>query len=137
VIVLVECADALYVVEVGEAAEEDELVGREPGGRVERPRPVELVPGWASSQLVDVDACGSTIVLCLDRRPPVLVSHDAGTTWTERGAGLGSGRAIALGESPDDVLYAGRNRLHVSRTGGVFWRALGVELPEIRDVAWG
>ena len=43
----------------------------------------------------------------------------------------------AVSAFADDVLYAGRNRLHVSRDGGIFWRALGVELPEIRDVAWG
>jgi hypothetical protein len=54
----------------------------------------------------------------------------------ERGAGLPPGRAVALGVTPDDVLYASRNRLHVSRDGGIFWRALAVELPEIRDVAW-
>jgi hypothetical protein len=35
------------------------------------------------------------------------------------------------------VLYGARNRLYVSGDGGTFWRALGVELPEIRDVAWG
>ena len=55
---------------------------------------------------------------------------------SERGAGLPAGRAVALGESPDDVLYAARNRVYVSRNGGVFWRAVAVELPEIRDVAW-
>lgn len=135
-IAVAECEDGLWLVEVGEGAEEDELAGREPGGRIERPRPVELAPDWVSSLLVDVDAAGSAIVVCVDRRPPLLVSHDAGTTWTERGAGLPPGRAVALGETPDDVLYAGRNRLHVSRDGGIFWRAVGVELPEIRDAAW-
>jgi hypothetical protein len=136
-IAVAECDDGLWLVEVGETAEEDELAGREPGARVERPRPAELAPAWISSLLVDVDAVGSAVVVCVDRRPPLLVSHDAGTTWNERGAGLPPGRAVALGETPDDVLYASRNRLHVSRDGGVFWRALPVELPEIRDVAWG
>jgi len=136
-IAVAECDDGLWLVEVGETAEEDELAGREPGARVERPRPAELAPAWVSSLLVDVDAVGSAVVVCVDRRPPLLVSHDAGTTWNERGAGLPPGRAVALGETPDDVLYASRNRLHVSRDGGVFWRALPVELPEIRDVAWG
>jgi hypothetical protein len=65
-----------------------------------------------------------------------MVSHDSGSTWSERGAGLPLGRAVALGESPDDMLYAGRNRVYVSRDGGVFWRAVAVELPEIRDIAW-
>ncbi len=136
-IVLAECEDALYLVEVGLSAETDALAGREPGGRVERPRPVELVPEWASAHLVDVDASGSTIVLAVDRRPPLLASYDAGRTWSERGSGLPRPRAVALGASPDDVLFAGRNRLYVSRDGGVFWRVLGVELPEIRDAAWG
>jgi hypothetical protein len=94
------------------------------------------VPPFARETFVDLDVAGSTVILAVDRRPPLLVSHDGGTTWTERGAGLGRARAVALGENPDDVLFAARNRLYVSRDGGVFWRALGVELPEIRDVAW-
>jgi hypothetical protein len=65
-----------------------------------------------------------------------MVSHDSGSTWNERGSGLPAGKAVALGESPDDVLFAARNRVYVSRNGGVFWRAVAVELPEIRDVAW-
>jgi hypothetical protein len=80
---------------------------------------------------------GSTVVLLLDRKPPLLVSHDIGQTWDERGAGLPPGRAVALGENPDHVLYGARNRLFVSGDGGRFWRALAVELPEIHDVAWG
>ena len=136
-IALAECEDALYVVDLGAGAEEDALAAREPGGRVERPRPVDAAPPWISASLVDVDASGATIVVAVDRRPPLLASYDAGRTWSERGAGLPRGRAVALGDNPDDVLYAARNRLYVSRDGGVFWRALGVELPEIRDVAWG
>jgi hypothetical protein len=130
------CGDALYLVDVGTSAEEDELAARDPDGGLERERPRNLVPAFAHAQLVDVDASGSTIVLLVERRPHLLVSHDAGQTWTERGAGLPAGRAIALGENPDDVLYAARNRLYVSRDGGVFWRAVGLELPEIEDAAW-
>jgi hypothetical protein len=137
VIAVAECADALYLVDVGATAEEDDLAGREPDGRVERPRPTELVPEFISELLVDVDASGPTVVVLVDRKPPLLVSHDAGATWSERGAGLPPGRAVACGPNPDDVLYGGRNRLYVSRDGGRFWRALGIELPEIRDVAWG
>ena len=136
-IALAQCEDALYLVEVGETVEGDDLVSREPGGRVDRPRPAELVPEWASGTLVDVDAAGSTVVLLVDRRPPLMVSHDAGRTWSERGSGLPRGRAVALGASPDDVLFAARNRLYVSRDGGRFWRAVGVELPEIDDAGWG
>jgi hypothetical protein len=136
-IVLAGCDDALYLVEVGATADEDQLAGRQPAGAIERSRPLDLVPSWAAKQLVDIDAVGSTLVLALDRRPPLVVSHDGGVTWNERGAGLPPGRAVALAENPDHILYGGRNRLYVSGDGGVFWRAVGVELPEIRDVAWG
>jgi len=136
-IAVVGCDDGVYLVDVGETAEEDEIVGHEPGEAVERERPLHLVPPWASGHALDVGSAGSTLVLLLDRRPPLLVSHDGGTTWNERGAGLGRGRALALGENPDQMLYGTRNRVFVSTDGGVFWRALGVELPEIRDVALG
>lgn len=130
------CEDGLYTVEIGTEAEDDELLMREEGAAVARTRPLDLTPSWAAGQALDIDADGSTIVLLLDRRPPLMVSHDGGSTWSERGSGLPAGRAVALGESPDDVLFAARNRVFVSRDGGVFWRALAVELPEIRDVAW-
>jgi hypothetical protein len=70
----------------------------------------------------------------VDRRPPLLVSAHAGRIWVERGVGLQRGRAVALGETPDDLLYAARNRPYVSSDGGVFWRAVGVELPEIAAI---
>jgi len=133
----VGCDDAVYTVEIGADADEDELLERDEEAAVERTRPLDLTPPWASGQALDIDASGSTVVLLLDRRPPLMVSHDSGSTWSERGSGLPPGKAVALGESPDDVLYAGRNRVYVSRDGGVFWRAVAVELPEIRDVAWG
>jgi hypothetical protein len=135
VIALAACEDRTYAVAIGASAEDDEIEAWEPG-RFDRPRPVELVPAWASGTLVDVDAAGSTVVLALERRPPLLVSHDRGETWRERGGGLPRARAVAVGESPDHILYATRNRLYVSTDGGRFWRAVGVELPEIRDVAW-
>ena len=130
------CDDAVYTVEIGADGDEDELLERDQDAAVERTRPLDLTPPWASGQALDVDAAGSTIVLLLDRRPPLMVSHDSGSTWSERGSGLPPGKAVALGESPDDVLYAARNRVYVSRDGGVFWRAVAVELPQIRDVAW-
>jgi hypothetical protein len=135
-IVLAGCDDGTYLVEVGATADEDQLAGHQPGGAVERERPLGLAPSWAAGRVLDVDAVGSTIVILVDRRPPLLVSHDGGQTWTERGGGLPPGRAVALGENPDHVLYGSRNRLHVSGDGGRSWRALAVELPEIRDVAW-
>jgi hypothetical protein len=136
-IVLAGCEDGTYLVEVGASADEDMLAGHQPGGAVERERPLGLAPSWAAGRVLDVDAVGSTIVILVDRKPPLLVSHDRGVTWMERGAGLPPGHAVALGENPDHVLYGSRNRLHVSGDGGRFWRALAVELPEIRDVAWG
>jgi hypothetical protein len=82
--------------------------------------------------LVSAAATGSTVVAVVDRRPPLVVSNDAGSTWREAGGGLPAGRAVAIGEdNPDVVLYAARNRLYLSSNGGVFWRALIVELPEI------
>ena len=79
---------------------------------------------------------GSTVIAVVDARPPMLVSHDAGMTWRESGRGLPPGKAVAIAEeNPDRLVYAGRNRLYVSRDGGVFWTALDVELPEIEAVA--
>jgi len=132
----VGCDDGVYAVEIGDGPEKDELLEHDEGAVVERTRPLDLTPTWAAGQMLDIDSVGSTIVLLLDRRPPLMVSHDSGSTWSERGAGLSAGRAVALGESPDDVLYAARNRVYVSRDGGVFWRSVAVELPEIRDIAW-
>jgi hypothetical protein len=136
-IATVECEDGVYLLEL-DADAGDSLLGMNRGETLpDRPRPVELVPAFASSHLVDLDALGSTVVLVLDRRPPLLVSHDGGLTWNERGGGLPKGRTIALGETPDDMLYGARNRVYVSLDGGMFWRAADVELPEIRGVAWG
>ena len=134
-IVLAGCDDAVYLVEIGPTGEEDQLAARQPGAAIERARRLDLVPPWASERLVDVDAVGSTLVLALDRRPPLMVSHDAGRTWREAGAGLPRGRAVAVAvDDPDLVLYAARNRLYLSTDGGRFWRALTVELPEIQRI---
>jgi hypothetical protein len=86
--------------------------------------------------VVSAAATGSIVVAVVDRRPPLVVSNDAGRTWREAGGGLPPGRAVAIGEdNPDVVLYAARNRLYLSTNGGVFWRALVIELPEIETVA--
>ena len=85
--------------------------------------------------VVAAAAVGSTVIAVVDRRPPLAVSNDAGRTWRESGGGLPPGRAIAIAEDdPDHVVYAARNRLYESRNGGVFWRALTPELPEIEAV---
>ena len=76
------------------------------------------------------------MVAVVDARPPMLVSHDAGMTWRESGRGLPPGTAVAIAWwDPDLLVYAARNRLYVSRDGGVFWTALAVELPEIEALA--
>jgi hypothetical protein len=80
---------------------------------------------------------GATIAAVVDRRPPLMISRDNGSTWSEAGGGLPTGFAIAIAEDdPDRMLYAGRNRLYVSVNGGIFWRALTVELPDVLAVAW-
>lgn len=86
--------------------------------------------------VVSAAATGSTVVAVVDRRPPLVVSNDAGRTWREAGGGLPTGRAVAIGEDdPDVVLYAARNRLYLSTDGGRFWRALVIELPEIEALS--
>jgi hypothetical protein len=83
-------------------------------------------------RLVAAAAIGPTVLAVVDAKPPLLVSHDAASTWRATGHGLPPGRAVALAETnPDVALYATRNRLYVSRDGGRFWTALTVELPEI------
>jgi hypothetical protein len=85
--------------------------------------------------LVAAAAHGSTVVAVVDRRPPLVVSTDGGSTWREAGAGLGAGTAVAISPAhPDVVLYATSERLHLSRDGGRFWHALAIELPAITAV---
>jgi hypothetical protein len=80
---------------------------------------------------------GSTVVAVVDRRPPLAISHDAGSTWREAGGGLPPGFAVAVDEvNPDLMLFAARNRLYLSENGGIFWRALVAELPEIEAVTF-
>lgn len=109
--------------------ETDEVEPAEPF--VPAPTPVLNLP-----RVIAAAAAGSTVVAVVDIRPPLVVSYDAGATWNESGRGLPAGRAVAIAEeSPDTMLYAARNRLYVSRNGGVFWEALALELPEIDAVA--
>jgi hypothetical protein len=92
-------------------------------------------PALNLPRVIAAAAAGSTVVAVVDAKPPLLVSHDTGSTWRESGRGLPPGRAIAISESdPDLLVYAGRNLLYVSRNGGVFWSALALELPEIERV---
>jgi len=86
-------------------------------------------------RVIAAAAVGATVVAVVDTKPPLLVSHDAGSTWRASGHGLPPGRAVALSpETPDVAVFAGRNRLYVTRDGGRFWTGLAVELPEIAAV---
>ena len=99
--------------------------------------PTRPAPQLALPLVVDADAVGSRVVAVVDRRPPLAISDDSGTTWREAGGGLPAGRAVAIDpDDPDLVLFAARNRLYLSRDGGRFWAALTPELPEISAVAW-
>ena len=88
-------------------------------------------------RLVAGSAAGSTVVALVERRPPLLVSSDAGATWREEGGGLPAGFAVAVDpDDPDRVVFAARNRLYLSVDGAHFWHALETELPDIEVVAW-
>ncbi|MBA3734545.1 MAG: hypothetical protein H0W90_05015 [Actinobacteria bacterium] len=88
-------------------------------------------------RVVAATASGATVVAVVDRRPPLAISNDAGSTWREAGGGLPAGFAIAIDDdNPDLMLFAARNRLYLSENGGVFWRSLVPELPEIQAVAF-
>ena len=99
--------------------------------------PVAERPQLALPRVVAAARAGSTVVAVVERRPPLMLSHDGGATWREAGGGLPPGFAVAIAEDePDRILYAARNRLYVSANGGVFWRSLPFELPDIVAVGW-
>jgi hypothetical protein len=125
----VETDDGVYTIDADTEEVLDFVAGAELSAE-EQPR-IEL------PMLVAAASEGSTVVAVLKRRPPLAVSHDAGSSWREAGGGLPPGRAIAIApDDPDRMLYAAAHRVYVSRDGGRFWRALEPELPEIRRVAW-
>ncbi|HEY4413161.1 MAG TPA: hypothetical protein VGN06_09210 [Gaiellaceae bacterium] len=126
-IAAVETVDGVLLVNV----EEDELLGA--GDEL----PSTNAPHVDLPRVVATAGTGATIVAVVDRRPPLAISNDSGATWRESGGGLPSGFAIAVAEDdPDRMLFAGRSRLYVSTDGGVFWRSLALELPDIVRVAW-
>jgi hypothetical protein len=89
-------------------------------------------------RVVAAAASGATVVAVVDRRPPLAISNDAGRTWREAGGGLPPGFAVAVDDdNPDRMLFAARNRLYLSENGGIFWRALVPELPDIHAVQFG
>jgi photosystem II stability/assembly factor-like uncharacterized protein len=126
--VLVQTADAVLTIDP-----EAGVVDIETGAQLDPPPNVRVsLPG--------VRACvasGSTLVALVGRRPPLVVSHDAGRTWHESGSGLPAGRAIAIdSEDPDAILFAARNRIWASHDGGRFWESLALDLPEVEAVAF-
>jgi hypothetical protein len=125
---------AIVQTEFGPFAVDLETEEIEPAGpvQVSGSEPLSL----SLPRVVASASAGSTVVAVVDRKPPLVVSHDAGLTWRETGGGLPPGNAVAISEDdPDLIVYASRNRLHVSTNGGVFWRALTVELPVIEAVS--
>jgi hypothetical protein len=99
--------------------------------------PEAVRPDVPLPRVVAAAGAGSTVVAVVDRRPPLMLSNDGGATWREAGGGLPPGFAVAIAEDdPDRMLYAARNRLYVSANGGVFWRSLPFELPDIESVGW-
>jgi len=127
VIAAVETVDGVVLVDV----EEEAVLG--PGDEL----PEGEAPRVPLPRVVSVAAAGSTVVALLDRRPPLAISNDGGTTWHEAGGGLPVGFAVAVADDDADrMLYAARNRLYVSTDGGVFWRSLAVELADVVALAW-
>ena len=99
--------------------------------------PVADPPEVALPRVVAAARAGATVVAIGERRPPLMLSNDGGATWREAGGGLPPGFAVAIAEDdPDRMLYAARSRLYVSTNGGVFWRSLPFELPDIESVGW-
>lgn len=126
-IAAVATVDGIVLVDV----EDESLLG--PGDEL----PAASAPRVDLPRVVATAGAGATIVAIVERRPPLAISNDAGSTWREAGGGLPAGFAVAIAEDdPDRMLYAGRNRLYLSTNGGVFWRALALELPDIAGVAW-
>ena len=125
----VETGEGVYTID----AETEQVVDFVPGAELsETPAPRVELP-----LLVAAAAEGATIVAVLDRRPPLAISHDAGSSWREAGGGLPPGRAIAIAENdPDQMVYGAEHRVYVSQDGGRFWRALEPELAEIKTVGW-
>lgn len=87
--------------------------------------------------VVAAAAVGSRVIAVVDRRPPLVLSDDAGRTWREAGAGLPPGVAIAIDPDAIDRLAFGTDaRVWVSTSGGVFWHAVDVELHAITALAF-
>jgi photosystem II stability/assembly factor-like uncharacterized protein len=123
-------------VRTAEGSYEVDLELEEVVGETDDFEPVTV--GVELPRVVAAATSGATVVAVVDRRPPLAISNDAGSTWREAGGGLPPGFAIAISEeNPDLMLFAARNRLYLSENGGTFWRALVPELPDIQAVRFG
>jgi hypothetical protein len=126
-IAAVQTVEGIVLVDV----EAEELLGS--GTKL----PAVEAPQVELPRVVAAAQSGATIVAVVDRRPPLAISRDNGSTWNESGGGLPAGFAVAVAEDdPDRMVYAARNRLYLSTDGGVFWRSLPFELPDVLAVAW-
>lgn len=126
-IALVRTVDGVLQVDVETEAILGELEGTVDQERIELELP----------RVVAASAAGATVVAIVERRPPLVVSYDAGATWNEAGGGLPPGFDVAVDpEDPDRIIFAARNRLYLSTDGGRFWRSLAPELPDVEAVAW-
>ncbi len=126
-IAAVDTAEGVFLLDV----EEEEPLGA--GSEL----PAVVAPHVDLPRVVATAGAAATIVALLDRRPPLAISRDSGVTWSEAGGGLPAGFAVAVAEDdPDRMLYAARNRLYLSVNGGVFWRSLPFELPDVVALAW-
>jgi hypothetical protein len=124
----VETSAGVAIVDLGD----EEIVEHDADLVVE---PADVAVGLP--RVIAADASGALVVAVVARRPPLVVSHDAGSTWREAGHGLPPGRAVAVSpDHPDQILFAGESRLYLSRDGGRFWRPLALELDDIRAVTW-
>jgi hypothetical protein len=127
VIAAVKTVESVLLLDI----EEEAVLG--PGESV----PEAEQPTVALPRVVAAAQNGATIVAIVERRPPLAISRDGGATWNEYGGGLLPGFAVSIADDdPDRILYAARNRLYLSVNGGVFWRALLFELPDILAVGW-
>jgi photosystem II stability/assembly factor-like uncharacterized protein len=124
-----ETAAGVYTLDV----EADRVVDFVPGAAIDAPAP----PKVGLPLLVAAAAEGSTWIAVVRRRPPLVVSHDAGRTWREAGSGLPAGTAVAIADGePDRIAFASASRIYVSTDGGRFWRGLAPELDGVETIAW-
>ncbi len=122
-------ATGLGTVRVDVDAVDAELVDDDP--------PVPQVVDTGLPLVVAAAAVGSRVVAVVERRPPLVLSDDAGTTWREAGAGLPPGVAIAIDQDAIDRLaFATDSRVWVSTSGGLFWHAVDLELHAITALAF-